>query len=168
MTRVVNVVAIGHAGQGVVRVADLLADAAFRAGHDVKRTETEAPHGGPVVAAVRFGEKVLSPLVSRGDADHVVVLAAGEVEPARSFLCAGGELIGPADVPAGALADPRWLGVALLGALSTHLGLPADAWAAALRASLPAEERAAREAAFREGERLGLQRGGEAAGGGTP
>jgi indolepyruvate ferredoxin oxidoreductase beta subunit len=168
MRPTVNVVLCGLAGQGVLRLADLLADAAFRAGHDVKRAVYDAPHGGPVTVAVRFGDEVLSPLVPRGDADHVVVLAEREVEPARSFLCAGGALLGPSVAPEAATAGPRAVGLALLGALAARLGLPDDAWAAALREGLPDGERAADEAAFRRGWSVEQQRGGDAAGGSTP
>ena len=40
-TQVVNVVVAGLGGQGVVKASDILADAAFRTGLDVKKSEIQ-------------------------------------------------------------------------------------------------------------------------------
>jgi indolepyruvate ferredoxin oxidoreductase beta subunit len=86
---------------------------------------------------VRFGDAVLSPMVPPGEADFLVVLAPSEVEVNRAALRAGGVLLGPDLVDEASLANRRSLNVALLGALSHHLDLPAAAWDAALAAALP-------------------------------
>ena len=47
------------------RRPDILADAAFRAGRDVKKAEVHgmSQRGGSVTSDVRFGREVLSPMV---------------------------------------------------------------------------------------------------------
>ena len=55
---VVNVVVAGLGGQGVLKASDILADVAFRAGLDVKKTEIHgmSQRGGSVTCDVRFGD----------------------------------------------------------------------------------------------------------------
>lgn len=78
-----DVVLVGVGGQGIVLASKLLAEAAFRAGYDVKASEVHgmAQRGGSVLAQVRFGKKVFSPLVPSGMADFLVGLE--EVEALR-------------------------------------------------------------------------------------
>ena len=80
--RSVNVIVAGLGGQGVIKASDILADAAFRAGLDVKKAEIHgmSQRGGSVTSDVRFGAEVHSPMVPRGEADFLVVLARSEVE----------------------------------------------------------------------------------------
>ena len=90
--RVVNVVVAGLGGQGALKASDILADAAFRAGHDVKKAEIHgmSQRGGSVTSDVRFGRHVESPLVTPGEADFLVVLAPSEVEVTLPLLRPGG------------------------------------------------------------------------------
>ncbi len=137
--KVTNVVLAGLGGQGVIKASDILADAARRAGLDVKKAEIHgmSQRGGSVTSDVRFGERVLSPMVPRGEADYLVVLAPSEVEVTRPLLRTGGVLIDPGLVREDALPNKRSLNVALLGALSLHLTLPEAAFLAAIEAALP-------------------------------
>ncbi len=66
-----NVVFVGLGGQGVVSASDILAETVFRAGFDVKKSEVHgmAQRGGSVVAHLRYGEKVYSPLIEPGTVD---------------------------------------------------------------------------------------------------
>jgi indolepyruvate ferredoxin oxidoreductase, beta subunit len=145
-----NVVLAGLGGQGVLKASDILADAARRAGLDVKKAEVHgmSQRGGSVTSDVRFGAKVLSPMVPRGEADFLVVLAPSEVEVARPLLRPGGVLISPELVPEKSLPNKRSLNVALLGALSHHLPLPETALLEAIRAALPERLHDANEKAF--------------------
>jgi indolepyruvate ferredoxin oxidoreductase beta subunit len=147
---ITNVVLAGLGGQGVIKASDILADAARRAGLDVKKAEIHgmSQRGGSVTSDVRFGSRVLSPMVPRGEADYLLVLAASEVEVTRPVLKAGGVLIPPDLVPEDALPHPRSLNVALLGALSHHLALPEAALLAALRAAIPERLLEVNEKAF--------------------
>jgi indolepyruvate ferredoxin oxidoreductase, beta subunit len=153
MDRVTNVVLAGLGGQGVLKASDILADAARRAGLDVKKAEVHgmSQRGGSVTSDVRFGPRVLSPMVPRGEADFLLVLAPSEVEVARPLLRPGGVLIAPDLVPERSLPSKRSLNVALLGALSRQLSLPEAALLDAIRAALPERLHAANEQAYAVG-----------------
>ena len=152
MSNVTNVVLAGLGGQGVITASDILADAAIRAGLDVKKAEVHgmAQRGGSVTCDVRFGEKVLSPMVPRGETDFLLVLAPSEVEVTRPLLRPGGVLIPPDLVKESDLTNRRSLNVALLGALSYHLSsaIPEATFLAAVKASLPERLHGVNEQAF--------------------
>lgn len=135
---VTNVVIAGLGGQGVLTASDVLADAAFAAGLDVKKSEIHgmSRRGGPVTADVRFGRRVLSPLVPSGEIDFLVVLAEGEAGVHRDRLRPGGVLIPHDAVDPASLANRRSLNVALLGVLSRHLNIDEAAWRQAIRKNL--------------------------------
>jgi indolepyruvate ferredoxin oxidoreductase beta subunit len=161
---VVNVVFAGLGGQGVIKASDILAYAALRAGRDVKKSELHgmSQRGGSVSSDVRFGagpgDRVLSPMVPRGEADFVVALADSEVEAARPLLRAGGLLLGPGLIPDAELPNKRSLNVALLGALSRCVDLPVDCLRQAVRAALPRKLQAVNDAAFELGRRVAARR----------
>jgi len=150
---VTNVVVAGLGGQGVLKASDILADAAFAAGLDVKKSEIHgmSQRGGSVTSDVRFGAEVLSPMVPDGEADFLVVLSADQVEPDRHGLRDGGVLIGPDVIDPEALSNRRSLNVALLGALSRHLEIAEADWLAAIRANLPQKVHEANVQAFAAG-----------------
>jgi len=151
---VVNVVVAGLGGQGVLKASGILADAAFRAGLDVKKSEIHgmSQRGGSVSSDARFGDRVFSPMVPAGEADFLVVLAASQIEVARPALKAGGVLIHPGLVDEARLANKRSLNVALLGALARHLNRADNLWYAAIKAALPEKLHAANLQAFAIGK----------------
>jgi indolepyruvate ferredoxin oxidoreductase beta subunit len=136
---VTNVVVAGLGGQGVLTASDILAEAAFAAGYDVKKSELHgmSQRGGSVTSDVRFGRQVFSPMVPAGQADFLLVLADDQVEPNRHLLAPDGMLIVPSAVDESLLANPRSLNVCLLGALSRHLPMKQEHWKAAICAHLP-------------------------------
>ena len=71
MTDVFNVLMVGVGGQGVVLTSDILTAAAMHAGLDAKKSEIHgmSQRGGPVFSHVRFGDKVHSPVIAKGEAD---------------------------------------------------------------------------------------------------
>lgn len=151
--RVTNVVVAGLGGQGVLKASDILAEAAFRAGLDVKKSEIHgmSQRGGSVTSDVRLGSGVLSPMVPAGEADYLVVLSAGQIEVARPRLRQGGVLISPDAIDENLLPNRRSLNVALLGVLSRHLEIAESDWMAAVRANLPEKVHEANAAAFAMG-----------------
>ena len=136
---VTNIVVAGLGGQGVIKASDILADAVFRAGYDVKKAEVHgmSQRGGSVTSDVRFGRAVLSPMVPPGEADYLLVLEETQVEPNRYRLRPGGVLLACTDIDPAALPTAKALNVALLGMLSAHLDIPQAAWLDALRGGLP-------------------------------
>ena len=151
--QVVNVVVAGLGGQGVIKASDILADAAFRAGRDVKKAEVHgmSQRGGSVTSDVRFGPQVLSPMIPPGEADFLVVLAPSEIAVTRGLLRPDGVLVPPDAVDEERLPNKRSLNVALLGLLSRHLDLAEEHWLAAMRAALPERLHEVNEKAFRIG-----------------
>ncbi len=152
-SRVVNVVVAGLGGQGAIKASDILADVAFRAGKDVKKAEVHgmSQRGGSVTSDVRFGDRVLSPMIPVGEADFLLVLAPSEIEVTRPLLRPGGVLLPPDLVDEAKLPNRRSLNVALLGALSTHLEFPESLWLEAVRSALPERLHDVNEKAFRIG-----------------
>lgn len=69
--RVKNILMVGVGGQGVLLASEILSEVMMRAGYDVKKSEVHgmAQRGGSVSSHVRFGTKVYSPLIKKGDAD---------------------------------------------------------------------------------------------------
>ena len=157
-SRVVNVVFAGLGGQGVIKASDILADAAFRAGLEVKKAEVHgmSQRGGSVTSDVRFGAKVLSPMIPPGEADYLVVLAPSEVQVTRGLLRPGGVLLPPELIDEAKLPNSRSLNVALLGALGRHLDLAEEHPPAAIRAALPERLHDLNERAFRLGRDVAL------------
>ncbi len=151
---VTNIVIAGLGGQGVLKASAILADVAFRAGLDVKKSEIHgmSQRGGSVSSDVRFGAEVFSPMVPQGQADYLVVLAASQVEVARPMLKSDGVLIQPAQIDEAKLANKKSLNVALLGALARHLDLADNLWHAAITAALPEKLHATNLQAFAMGK----------------
>ena len=136
---VTNVVFAGLGGQGVIKASDILADALFRCGYDVKKAEVHgmSQRGGSVSTDIRFGKEVFSPMVPAGEADFLVVLSPDQVENNKGNLKPGGVLITPDLVDAAKLENARSLNVALLGVLSAKMDIPLEKWKDAIAASLP-------------------------------
>lgn len=69
-TRITGVVLVGVGGQGVLLASEITARAAILAGFEVKTNEVHgmAQRGGSVIAQVRYGPRVWSPLVEQGTA----------------------------------------------------------------------------------------------------
>ncbi|MCX6621918.1 MAG: indolepyruvate oxidoreductase subunit beta [Acidobacteria bacterium] len=147
---VTNIIIAGLGGQGVLKASDIVADAAFRTGADVKKAEVHgmSQRGGSVSSDIRFGEEVLSPMVPPGAADYLVVLSPGQVDNNRWQLRPGGVLITPGQIEEGKLKNKKSINVALLGILSAHLEIGAEVWREAICSGLPAKLHAVNLDAF--------------------
>ncbi len=135
MSNVINVVAAGLGGQGVLKITDILAEVVFRAGYDVKKSEVHgmSQRGGSVSSEVRYGEKVASPMVPAGEADYLVVIDPTQVEVVRGKLKENGVLITTEDIPVDKLENPRAVNTMLLGALAAHLDFADEIWQEVLK-----------------------------------
>ncbi|OQX13332.1 MAG: indolepyruvate oxidoreductase subunit beta [Desulfobulbaceae bacterium A2] len=78
-----NILFSGVGGQGILLASEVTALAFLAAGQDVKKSEVHgmAQRGGSVVAHLRYGERVYSPLIEPGAVD--VQLAFELLEAAR-------------------------------------------------------------------------------------
>ncbi len=83
-----SIVLVGVGGQGILLAAQVAARAALAAGHDVKTNEVHgmAQRGGSVVAQIRFGSRVFSPLVPEGTAQVLASLERIEALRFAGFL----------------------------------------------------------------------------------
>ncbi|MBN2752447.1 MAG: indolepyruvate oxidoreductase subunit beta [Rhodospirillaceae bacterium] len=77
---ITNILVAGTGGQGVMTATEILSLAALAMGFDVKKTEVAgmAQRGGVVTSHLRFGEKVLSPVIPAGEADVLLAFEAAE------------------------------------------------------------------------------------------
>lgn len=78
-----NILLVGVGGQGTILVSRLLTQGLIKAGYDVKMSEIHgmAQRGGSVSTQVRYGNKVHSPIIGRGQAD--IILAFEKMEAVR-------------------------------------------------------------------------------------
>jgi indolepyruvate ferredoxin oxidoreductase beta subunit len=138
-SRPTNVVIAGLGGQGVLKASGILADVAFSAGLDVKKSELHgmSQRGGSVSSDVRFGQRVFSPMTPEGEADFLVVIAPDQVPVNAAALRQGGVLIEPSQIDESILPSKKSINLALLGALSRYLPFSFEAWTAALQRNLP-------------------------------
>lgn len=90
-----SVMLVGVGGQGTILTSKILAEGLLGAGYDVKMSEIHgmSQRGGSVTTHIRFGEKVNSPIINKGEAD--VLVAFEKVEALRYLdqLKVGGTLI---------------------------------------------------------------------------
>jgi len=151
--KITNIIVAGLGGQGVLKGSDIIADAAFRAGLDVKKSEIHgmSQRGGSVTSDVRFGEAVFSPMVPDGEGDYLIVLKEDQVERNLPQLAEGGTLIDPNVISADSLENKKSLNVAMVGALSAYLDIPEQAWVEAIKANLPEKVHDVNMRAFQAG-----------------
>ena len=69
-----NIMIVGVGGQGSLLASKLLGHLLLTRGYDVKVSEVHgmSQRGGSVVTYVRYGDKVYSPIIDRGEADLIV------------------------------------------------------------------------------------------------
>ena len=95
MSETKNIIIVGVGGQGTLLAAKLMGKVFADEGFDVKVSEVHgmSQRGGSVITYVRYGEKVWSPLVEKGEAD--ILLSFEELEAARwlPFLKTNGVVI---------------------------------------------------------------------------
>jgi len=74
MTDVKNILLVGIGGQGTILASSILSSGLITAGYDVKMSEIHgmSQRGGSVSTQVRFGKKVFSPIIGKGEADVLV------------------------------------------------------------------------------------------------
>ncbi len=87
-----SVVLLGVGGQGILLASEVVARAAMLAGHRVKTNEVHgmAQRGGSVVAQIRYGAEVHSPLVPPGSARVLGAFEKIEALRGAGYLMPGG------------------------------------------------------------------------------
>ena len=90
-----NIMIVGVGGQGSLLASKLLGRLLLTRGYDIKVSEVHgmSQRGGSVVTYVRFGDKVYSPIVDKGEADFIVSFEMLEAARWTEFLKPGGKII---------------------------------------------------------------------------
>lgn len=90
-----NIMIVGVGGQGSLLASKLLGHLLLGQGYDVKVSEVHgmSQRGGSVVTYVRYGDKVASPVIDRGEADFIVSFELLEAARWLSFLRPGGQIV---------------------------------------------------------------------------
>ncbi len=90
-----SVMIVGVGGQGTLLASRILGNLYMGEGFDVKVSEVHgmSQRGGSVVTYVKFGDKVQSPIIDKGEAD--IILAFEELEAYRylPYLKKGGKIV---------------------------------------------------------------------------
>ena len=83
-----NIMIVGVGGQGSLLASKLLGHLLLKKGYDVKVSEVHgmSQRGGSVVTYVRYGEKVFSPIIDKGEADFIVSFEPLEAARWISYL----------------------------------------------------------------------------------
>ena len=90
-----NIMIVGVGGQGSLLASKLLGRILLTKGYDVKVSEVHgmSQRGGSVVTYVRFGEKVYSPVIDKGEADYIVSFELLEAARWSEYLRKDGKII---------------------------------------------------------------------------
>ena len=90
-----NIMIVGVGGQGTLLASRILGNAVISEGYDVKVSEVHgmSQRGGSVVTYVKFGDKVYSPIVDKGEADIILAFELLEAYRALPYLKKGGKMI---------------------------------------------------------------------------
>ena len=112
-----NIMIVGVGGQGSLLASKLLGRMLLQKGYDIKVSEVHgmSQRGGSVVTYVRFGDKVYSPVIDKGEADIIVSFELLEAARWTEFLKPGGRIvvntqkISPMPVIIGAAEYPQGL-----------------------------------------------------------
>ena len=87
-----NIMIVGVGGQGTLLASKILGHVLLSQNFDVKVSEVHgmSQRGGSVVTYVRYGEKVYSPVIDKGEADAIVAFEKLEAARWISYLKKGG------------------------------------------------------------------------------
>ena len=90
-----NVMIVGVGGQGSLLASKLLGRLLLTRGYDIKVSEVHgmSQRGGSVVTYVRFGDKVYSPIIDRGEADFIVSFELLEAARYTEYLAPDGVIV---------------------------------------------------------------------------
>ena len=90
-----SIMIVGVGGQGTLLASRILGSVLGTAGYEVKVSEVHgmSQRGGSVVTYIRYGEKVYSPVIEKGQADMIVSFEQLEAARYVSYLKKDGTII---------------------------------------------------------------------------
>lgn len=109
-----SIMIVGVGGQGTLLASRILGSVLMERGYDVKMSEVHgmSQRGGNVVTYVKYGDKVYSPIVDKGEADYILAFERLEAARWAAWLKKDGTImlndraINPMPVITGAMAYP--------------------------------------------------------------
>ena len=118
-----NIMIVGVGGQGTLLASRIIGKTVISEGYDVKISEVHgmSQRGGSVVTYVKFGDKVYSPIIDRGEADIILAFEMLEAYRALPYLKKDGKMIvnnqqiNPMPVITGATSYPEYIAEKLSG-----------------------------------------------------
>lgn len=174
-----NIMIVGVGGQGTLLASKVLGQLFVDHGFDVKVSEVHgmSQRGGSVVTYVRYGDKVYSPLIEKGEADFIVSFELLEsarwveyLNPKTGVLITNMMEIMPMPVITGAAEYPsdilnkldvkvdsidagneRTTNIMMLGRLSRYFDFDVEDWTCAIKACVKPEFVDMNIAAFEQG-----------------
>lgn len=95
MGEIKNILLVGVGGQGTILASKLLSEGLVKAGYDVKMSEIHgmSQRGGNVSTQIRYGKKVYSPIVGKGEADIIVAFEKMEAYRWVAYLKPEGKIV---------------------------------------------------------------------------
>ena len=90
-----NIMIVGVGGQGALLASKTLGQVLLDEGYDVKVSEVHgmSQRGGSVVTYVRYGDKVYSPIIDKGEADFIVSFELLEAARYVEYLRKDGRVV---------------------------------------------------------------------------
>jgi indolepyruvate ferredoxin oxidoreductase beta subunit len=90
-----NILLVGVGGQGTILASKILSKGLVEAGYDVKMSEVHgmSQRGGNVSTQIRYGEKVYSPIIGKGQADLIVAFEKMEALRWIDYLKKDGKMV---------------------------------------------------------------------------
>ncbi len=90
-----NIMIVGVGGQGALLASRIIGNAVLLEGYDIKVSEVHgmSQRGGSVVTYVKYGDKVASPVICRGEADIIMSFELLEAARWLPYLKKGGTII---------------------------------------------------------------------------
>jgi indolepyruvate ferredoxin oxidoreductase beta subunit len=90
-----NILLVGVGGQGTILASKNLSKGLVEAGYDVKMSEVHgmSQRGGNVSTQIRYGEKVYSPIIGKGQADLIVAFEKMEALRWIDYLKKDGKMV---------------------------------------------------------------------------
>jgi indolepyruvate ferredoxin oxidoreductase beta subunit len=90
-----SIMIVGVGGQGSLLASRIIGNVLLEQGYDVKLSEVHgmSQRGGSVVTYVKYGDKVYSPVIEKGEADAVISFELLEAARCLPYLKKGGKLI---------------------------------------------------------------------------
>ncbi len=153
MDKITNIRIAGLGGMGVLKASLILSELLFEEGFDVKKAEVHgmSQRGGSISSDVRFGKKVVSPMIGEKKIDFLLSLEPEWSDEHKVSLAPDGVVISPANFDVSKLKSMKAVNVAALGVLSKYLDIPESRWLDVLGKFFPQKLHEANEEAFKLG-----------------